>query len=85
MDYISEELEFNAAQWETPRSPMPHVDSYNLGSTLIPSSVSSQPLGGTSSSRGSKRKAPMVEVLDAQFDKLNTRLEGFTNFIGWWC
>ncbi|KAL2322487.1 hypothetical protein Fmac_026866 [Flemingia macrophylla] len=36
--------------------------------------------GGTSSSRGTKRKSPMVDVMDAQFDKLTTRLDVFTDY-----
>ncbi|KOM42507.1 hypothetical protein LR48_Vigan05g011100 [Vigna angularis] len=44
--------------------------------------VPSVPLGGTSSSRGSKRKAPMVDIMDSQFDKLTTRLDGFMDVMG---
>ncbi|KAL2333634.1 hypothetical protein Fmac_014847 [Flemingia macrophylla] len=64
------------------RSP-PHVDSYSPGdgTQSIPSAASTG-TGGTSSSWGTKRKAPMVDVLDAQFDKLTTRLDVFTDYFG---
>ncbi|KOM50340.1 hypothetical protein LR48_Vigan08g116700 [Vigna angularis] len=62
----------------TPPSPPPSVDEYSPGQTQ---SVPPVPSGGTSSSRGSKRKAPMVDVIDAQFDKLTTSLDGFTNVL----
>ncbi|KOM46953.1 hypothetical protein LR48_Vigan07g065700 [Vigna angularis] len=62
----------------TPPSPPPSVDEYSPGQTQ---SVPSVPSGGTSSSRGSKRKAPMVDMIDAQFDKLTTSLDGFTNVL----
>ncbi|KOM43411.1 hypothetical protein LR48_Vigan05g101500 [Vigna angularis] len=62
----------------TPPSPPPSVDEYSPGQTQY---VPSIPFGGTSSSRGSKRKAPMVDVIDAQFDKLTTSLDGFTNVL----
>jgi len=64
---------------------MPNVDSYNPAPNLTPQSTPSQPsqlLGGTSSSRGSKGKASMVDVIDLQLDRLNTRFEGLTNIIG---
>jgi len=72
MEDIPEELELDANQCETPRSTDPNVNSYNPDPNLTPSSVSpqpSQPSGGTSPSRGSKRKAPMVNVIDLQLEK----------------
>ncbi|KAG2405227.1 uncharacterized protein HKW66_Vig0044820 [Vigna angularis] len=62
----------------TPPSP-PFVDECSPGQTQY---VPSVPSGGTSSSRGSKRKAPMVDVIDAQFDKLTTSPYGFINVMG---
>ncbi|KAL2325002.1 hypothetical protein Fmac_024060 [Flemingia macrophylla] len=49
------------------------------GTQSIPSAASTG-TGGTSSSRGTKRKSPMVDVMDAQFDKLTTRLDVFTDY-----
>ncbi|KOM48605.1 hypothetical protein LR48_Vigan07g230900 [Vigna angularis] len=63
----------------TPPSSPSSVDEYSPGQTQ---SMPSVPSGGTSSSRGSKRKAPMVDVIHAQFDKLTTSLNGFTNVLG---
>jgi len=55
------------------------MDSYSLGLTQF---VPFAPFGGTSSSRGSKRKALMVGVMDTQFDKLTTKLDIFVDAIG---
>ena len=85
MENILGESELDATQCETPRSIDLNVDSYSPGPNLTPPSVppqSSQPLGGTSSSRGSKRKAPMVDVIDLQLERLNTRFEGLTDILG---
>ncbi|KAG2379744.1 uncharacterized protein HKW66_Vig0165230 [Vigna angularis] len=79
MDYIPEEPIYLGYRDPTPPSPPPSVDEYSTGQTQ---SVPSVPSGGTSSSRGSKRKAPMVDVIDVQFDKLTTNLDGFTNVLG---
>ncbi|KOM27465.1 hypothetical protein LR48_Vigan412s000700 [Vigna angularis] len=76
MEYIPKEPTYQEYRDPTPPSPPPSVDEYSPGQTQ---SVSSVPSGGTSSSRGSKRKEPMVDVIDAQFDKLTTSLDGFTN------
>ncbi|KOM47368.1 hypothetical protein LR48_Vigan07g107200 [Vigna angularis] len=62
----------------TPSSPPPSVDEYSPRQTQ---SVPSVPFGGTSSSRDSKRKAPMVDVIDSQFDKLTTNLNGFAGVL----
>ncbi|KOM34714.1 hypothetical protein LR48_Vigan02g086400 [Vigna angularis] len=78
MEYIPEEPTYQEYRDPTPPSPPPSVDEYGPGQTQ---SVPSVPSGGTSSSRGSKRKAPMVDVIDAQFDKLTTSLDGFTNVL----
>jgi len=61
MDYIPEPPEFNVADHKLPCSPVVHVQStYSPSNTP---SAPSQPSGGTSSSRGSKRKGPMVDVI----------------------
>ncbi|KAG2391249.1 uncharacterized protein HKW66_Vig0129900 [Vigna angularis] len=78
MEYIPEEPTYQEYRDPTPPSPPPSVDEYSPGQTQ---SVPSVPSGGTSSSRGSKRKAPMVDMIDAQFDKLTTSLDGFTNVL----
>ncbi|KOM42225.1 hypothetical protein LR48_Vigan04g242300 [Vigna angularis] len=78
IEYIPEQPEWTGYRDPTPPSPPPSVDEYSPGQTQ---SVSSMPSGGTSSSRGSKRKAPMVDVIDSQFDKLTTNLDGFANFL----
>ena len=85
MEDIPEEPGLDATQCETPCSVDPNVDSYSPGPNLTPPLVppqSSQPSGGTSSSRGSKRKAPMVDVIDLQLERLNTRFEGLTDILG---
>ncbi|KAK8470073.1 hypothetical protein PHAVU_004G053900 [Phaseolus vulgaris] len=85
MEDIPEEPGLDATQCENPRSVDPNVDSYSPGPNLTPPLVppqSSQPSGGTSSSRGSKRKAPMVNVIDLQLERLNTRFEGLTDILG---
>jgi len=85
MEDILEEPGLNATQCETPRSVHPNVDSYNPGPNMTPPLVPSQPSqpsGGTSSSRGSKRKAPMVDVIDLQLERPNTRFEGLTDILG---
>ncbi|KAL2342518.1 hypothetical protein Fmac_003803 [Flemingia macrophylla] len=82
VENIPEEQPFDIGFDTAYRSP-PHVDSYSLGdgTQSIPSAASTG-TGGTSSSRGTKRKAPMVDVMDAQFDKLTTRLDVFTDYFG---
>ncbi|KAL2318527.1 hypothetical protein Fmac_032403 [Flemingia macrophylla] len=82
VENILEEQPFDAGFDTAYRSP-PNVDSYSPGdgTQSIPSAASTG-TGGTSSSRGTKRKAPMVDVMDAQFDKLTTRLEVFTDYFG---
>ncbi|KAG2380686.1 uncharacterized protein HKW66_Vig0200580 [Vigna angularis] len=79
MKYISKEPIYLVFTVPIPPSPPPFVDEYSLGQTQF---VPSVPSGGTSSSHSSKRKAPMVDVIDAQFDKLTTSLDDFTNVIG---
>ncbi|KOM41383.1 hypothetical protein LR48_Vigan04g158100 [Vigna angularis] len=78
MEYIPEEPIYPGYRDPIPPSPPPSVDEYSPGQTQF---VPSVPSGGTSSSRGSKRKAPMVDVIDSQFDKLTTGLDGFTNVL----
>ncbi|KAL2338656.1 hypothetical protein Fmac_013102 [Flemingia macrophylla] len=82
VDNIPEEQPFDPGFDSAYRSP-PHVDSYSPGdgTQSIPSAASTG-TGGTSSSRGTKRKAPMVDVMDAQFDKLTTKLDAFTDYFG---
>jgi len=76
MEYILEEPKFDATQCETLRSANPIVNSYSPDPNLTPPSMSpqpSQPSGSTSSSRGLKRKARMVDIIDQQLERLNTR------------
>jgi len=73
MDYIPELLEFNVADHKLPCSPIAHVQSIDSPSNTP--FAPSQPSGGTSSSRGSKRKCPMVDVIENQFNMLNTNLQ----------
>ena len=62
MDYIPESSEFHVADHKLTRSPVSHVQSTEIpGNT---SSAPSQPSDRTSSSRGSKRKVPMVDVIE---------------------
>ncbi|KAG2399592.1 uncharacterized protein HKW66_Vig0105550 [Vigna angularis] len=78
IEYIPEQPQWTRYRDPTPPSPPPSVDEYSPGQTQ---SVPSAPSGGTSSSRGSKRKAPMVDSIDSQFDKLTTSLDGFANVL----
>ncbi|KAG2404766.1 uncharacterized protein HKW66_Vig0244130 [Vigna angularis] len=78
IEYIPEQPQWTGYRDPTPPSPPPSVDEYSSGQTQ---SVPSVPSGGTSSSRGSKRKAPMVDSIDSQFDKLTTSLDGFANVL----
>ncbi|KOM43714.1 hypothetical protein LR48_Vigan05g131900 [Vigna angularis] len=78
MKYMLEELVFQVYNGPTPPSPM-LMNKYSLGATRF---VPFVPSGGTSSSRGSKHKAPMIDLIESQFDKLTTRLDGFMDFIG---
>ncbi|KAG2371033.1 uncharacterized protein HKW66_Vig0212070 [Vigna angularis] len=78
IEYIPEQPQWTGYRDPTPPSPPPSVDEYSPGQTQ---SVPSVPSGGTSSSRGSKRKAPMVDSIDSQFDKLTTSLDGFANVL----
>ncbi|KOM29681.1 hypothetical protein LR48_Vigan743s001400 [Vigna angularis] len=78
VEYIPEQPQWAEYRDPTPPSPPPSVDEYSPGQTQ---SVPSVPSGGTSPSRGSKRKAPMVDVIDSQFDKLTTSLDGFANVL----
>ncbi|KAG2391464.1 O-methyltransferase 3 [Vigna angularis] len=75
---VRKQPEWTGYRDPTPPSPPPSVDEYSPGQTQ---SVPSIPSGGTSSSRGSKRKTPMVDVIDSQFDKLTTSLDGFANVL----
>ncbi|KAL2345645.1 hypothetical protein Fmac_006930 [Flemingia macrophylla] len=81
-DNIPEEQPFDPGFDTTYRSP-PYGDSYSPGdgTQSIPSAASTS-IGGTSSSRGTKRKVAMVDVMDAQFDKLTTKLDVFTDYFG---
>ena len=77
-EYIPDAPTFEGVDYHLPPSP-PQMDEYSPGPTQ---SLPSVPSGGTSTSRGSKRKAPMVDVLNSQFDKLTTRLDGFMDVMG---
>ncbi|KOM28424.1 hypothetical protein LR48_Vigan543s001200 [Vigna angularis] len=78
IEYIPEQSQWTGYRDPTPPSPPPSVDEYSPGQTQ---SVPSVPSGGTSSSRGSKRKAPMVDSIDTQFDKLTNSLDEFANVL----
>ncbi|KAG2376638.1 uncharacterized protein HKW66_Vig0242680 [Vigna angularis] len=71
IEYIPEQPEWTGYRDPTPPSPPPSVDEYSPGQTQSVPSVPS----------GSKRKAPMVDVIDSQFDKLTTSLDGFANVL----
>ncbi|KAG2390748.1 uncharacterized protein HKW66_Vig0253140 [Vigna angularis] len=76
IEYIPEQPDWTTYRDPTPASPPPSIDEYSPRNT---ESVPSVPSGGTSSSRGSKRKAPLVDVVDAHFSGLRTSLDGFTD------
>ncbi|KAG2409663.1 uncharacterized protein HKW66_Vig0003280 [Vigna angularis] len=78
IEYTPEQPDWTRYRDPTPPSPPPSVDEYSPGQTQ---SVLSVPSGDTSSSRGSKRKAPMVDVIDSKFDKLTTSLDGFAGVL----
>ncbi|KOM52433.1 hypothetical protein LR48_Vigan09g109200 [Vigna angularis] len=78
VEYMPQQSQWTGYRDPTPPSPPPSVDEYSPAQTQ---SVPSVPSGGTSSSRGSKRKAPMVDSIDTQFDKLTTSLDGFANVL----
>ena len=78
MEYTPEPPGYEPRENAYPSSP-PSMDEYSPGPTQ---SVPSVPSGGTSSSRGSKRKAPMIDIVDSQFDKLTTKLDGFMEVMG---
>ncbi|KAG2409934.1 uncharacterized protein HKW66_Vig0005990 [Vigna angularis] len=78
IEYISEQPDWTTYRDPTPALPPPFVDEYSPGNTQ---SVPSVPSGGTSSSRGSKRKAPLVDVVDAHFSALRSSLDGFTDVL----
>ncbi|KAL2316885.1 hypothetical protein Fmac_030761 [Flemingia macrophylla] len=65
----------------TTRQARRNITTPGDGTQSIPS-IASTGTGGTSSSRGTKRKVPMVDVMDAQFDKLTTKLDVFTDYFG---
>jgi len=70
---ILESPEFHAADYELPRSLVPHLESTN--STSNTPFALSQPSARTSSSRESKRKGLMVDVIENQFAMLNMNLQ----------
>ena len=75
MEYIPEPSTFDHDTEEPIPSP-PVVDSYSPAPT---ESTPSAPSGGTSSSRGSKRKTPLVDLIDSQFAHLMTKLDAVTD------
>ncbi|XP_014511801.1 uncharacterized protein At2g29880-like [Vigna radiata var. radiata] len=75
IDYIPEQPDWTAYRDPIPPLPPPSIDEYSPRNTQ---SVPSVPSGGTSSSRGSKRKAPMVDVIESHLERMSTNLEGFT-------
>ncbi|XP_014503196.1 uncharacterized protein LOC106763529 [Vigna radiata var. radiata] len=78
IEYTPEQPDWMGYRDLTPPSPPPSVDEYSPGGTQ---SVPSVPSGGTSSSRGSKRKAATMDVVESQFEKFTTSLDGFTNVL----
>jgi len=78
MEYVPDPPLYEGGTYPTPPSP-PAMDEYSPGPTQSQPSV---PSCGTSSSRGSKRKAPMVDLMDSQFEKLTTKLDGFMDVMG---
>jgi len=82
MDYIPQPPKFDAPDApdeDLPRSPGPHVESTNSPSNT--KSTPSQTTGETSSLKGSKRKAPMVDVIENQFSMLNNNLVVFGSYM----
>jgi len=73
MEYIPEEPSFEGGSHPSQPSPI-HMDEYSPGPTQF---VPFVPSGSTSGSRGSKRKASMVDLMDSQFEKLTTKLDDF--------
>ncbi|KAL2340175.1 hypothetical protein Fmac_008115 [Flemingia macrophylla] len=74
VDNIPEDQPFDAGFAITYRSP-PHVDSYSPGdATQSILSAASTGTGGTSSSRGTKRKAPMVVAIERINDLINEQI-----------
>ena len=77
MEYVPEPPTFHQETEEAFPSPS-LVDSYSPAPTH---STPSAPSVENSSSRGSKRKAPMVDLIDAQFETLTTNLKEVTEAI----
>jgi len=74
MEYIPEPPTFDDGIDETFASPS--MDSFGPGVTeSAPFAHSSE----TSSSRGSKRKTPMVDIMDTQFSSLTTKLDDISH------
>ncbi|WVZ07362.1 hypothetical protein V8G54_020708 [Vigna mungo] len=71
MKYIPEPPSYEGGTYSTPPSPSV-MDEHSPRPTQP---VPSIPLCETSTSRGSKRKAPMVDLMDSQFEKLITNLD----------
>jgi len=71
VEYVPEPPTFHQ-KTEEAFPPLPRVDSYCPTPTH---STPSAPSTGNSSSGASKRKAPMVDFIDAQFQTLTTNLK----------
>ena len=78
MEYIPDPPLCEGGSNPTRPSP-PVMDEYSPRPTQSQPSV---PSCRTSTSRGSKRKAPMVDSMDSQFEKLTTKLNEFMDVMG---
>ncbi|XP_047171435.1 uncharacterized protein LOC124839604 isoform X2 [Vigna umbellata] len=77
MEYIPESPFYERGTYSTSLSPS-GMDEHSPGPTQP---VTSIPSCETSTSRGSKRKAPMVDLMDSQFEKLITKLDELMNVL----
>ncbi|BAT83427.1 uncharacterized protein HKW66_Vig0110600 [Vigna angularis] len=77
MEYIPESPLYERGTYSTSPSPS-GMDEHSPGPTQP---VTSIPSCETSTSRGSKRKAPMVDLMDSQFEKLITKLDELMNVL----
>jgi len=75
MDYIPDELALEATLEDAPRSPL-YVDSHSPTPTI------SIPSRGTSSYRGTKQEASMIDVVETQYENFITKLDVFVSTIG---
>lgn len=71
MKYIPEPPSYEGGTYSTPPSPSVMDEHSPRPTKFVPSIPSCE----KSTSRGSKRKAPMVDLMDSQFQKLITKLD----------